>query len=225
MMNRVHSLIAKGDSLSLRERLIMFVLLMAAIWALVDITLTAPLDRARKQEAARLAQAQQRLETVQGLLAQQAAQIPPDVAAQQRLEAARANLEARLKEAGDLQKRMVAPKDMVRALQGLTGNLPGVRLISLDTLPPQAVVQIPATAQPGTKPDGTDEAAGGLYKHGVILSLTGSYEALVRYMAALERLPFGFYWERAELDADKHPEITLTLTLNTLSLERQWLRL
>jgi MSHA biogenesis protein MshJ len=55
------------------------------------------------------------------------------------------------------------------------------------------------------------------------LTLVGNYAALTRYLEKLESLPVGFYWSRAELDASGHPEISLTLTLYTLSLERTWL--
>jgi MSHA biogenesis protein MshJ len=42
-------------------------------------------------------------------------------------------------------------------------------------------------------------------------------------MEKLETMPVGFYWARAELDARAHPNISLTLTLYTLSLEKTWL--
>jgi MSHA biogenesis protein MshJ len=78
------------------------------------------------------------------------------------------------------------------------------------------------TGQPPSRqtPAAASAAAGDVYKHGVKLTLVGGYAALTRYMESWKALPVGFYWARAELDAGAHPEISLTLTLYTLSLER-----
>jgi len=109
---------------------------------------------------------------------------------------------------------------------------PGLRLVSLDTLPPepvgvpvsdkaQSTQQTPAAQTTQATPTTPPPAA--LYRHGVKLTLTGNYAALTRYMTRLEHLPVGFYWARAELDAHEHPEISLTLILYTLSQEATWL--
>jgi len=104
---------------------------------------------------------------------------------------------------------------------------PGLRLVSLDTLAPEAVgVPAPDPARP-TQQTPTAQTAqttpAVLYRHGVKLTLVGNYAALTRYMTRLERLPVGFYWARAELDAHAHPDISLTLILYTLSQEATWL--
>lgn len=215
MNARLKTLLAQGDALTPRERVILLAVLLAGVWAVLDLSLSAPLERARKAETARIQAAQERMISAQDALARQGGTLAPDVAARRRLEDARAALQARLAQAQALQARLVAPQDMPRVLRDLTRAQPGLRLVSLRTLPP-APVGIAAGA-------GHGEA--GLYRHGVSLTLAGSYAALLAYMRALEQRPGGFYWARAELDASRHPEILLTLTLNTLSLERQWLTL
>jgi MSHA biogenesis protein MshJ len=236
--------IQKIDALSLRERAILFVLMLAGIWAAMDALLLAPQERARKLEQGKVTQARAKLAEAEQALVLRGSQPDPDQAARQRLENARLGLNARLQTATRLQARMIAPKDTVRVLQGLLATQPGLRLVSLETLPPQAVGQssqgraTPADAQPAAtdkaspalSPQQGDAAfvsakapTTALFKHGVKLTLVGNYAALTQYMEKLERLPVGFYWARAELDASAHPEIRLTLTLYTLSLERTWL--
>jgi MSHA biogenesis protein MshJ len=226
MKQRLQALLAKGDALSPRERLILFVLLLAAVWALLDTALMSPLQRARQAEAVRIQAAQERLQRAQEALAQVEGRVPPDVAAVRRLESERAAFNSRMQAAQRLQGHLVAPKDMAALLRGLTRSQPGLRLLSLHTLTPQAVGgSAPATAaNPNAQPK-SPAAEAALYKHGVTLTLSGSYAALVNYMRAVERLPVGFFWASAELDASRHPDIELTLTLNTLSLERPWLTL
>jgi len=214
----------KVDALSVRERVILFALMLAGIWAVMDALLLAPQERARKAEQGKVTHARSQLAEAEQTLTLRASQPDPDLAARQRLQNAQQTLNARMQTATRLQARMVAPKDMVQVLQGMLAEHPGLRLASLATLPPEPVgLPVQAHTPSATAPQAvkSDEAA--LFKHGVKLTLVGNYAALTRYMEKLERLPVGFYWARAELDASAHPEISLTLTLYTLSLERTWL--
>lgn len=232
-MKQWNDLLQKIDALTLRERVILFVLMLAGLWAVLDAALLAPQERASKEEQQKIKQARLQLAEAEQVLLMRATAPDPARDARQRLEMAQKTLETRLQAASSMQARLVAPKDQVRVLQGLLGAQPGLRLSRLETLPPEPVSEPvanpqaarvavgPAVESPASKPAEAPPAA--LYKHGVTLTLTGSYDALTRYMERLEHLPLGFYWARAELDAGGHPEISLTLTLYTLSLERTWL--
>lgn len=219
-MKPLSALMQKIDALTLRERVILFVLTLAGVWLLIDAAFLAPQARERKAERQKIAQAQLQIAEAEQMLAVRAAQPDPNRDVRQRLENAQSNLDARMRSAAQLQARMVAPKDQARVLQGLLGDFPGLRLRSLATLPAEPL-GLPDAGQPAASASPPAQAA--LYKHGVRLTLVGGYAALTRYMEKLERLPVGFYWARAELDAGAHPEISLTLTLYTLSLESTWL--
>lgn len=212
-MNRLKPWISRLNALTPRERLIILVLALSGIWALIDATLYSPLARARKEVEVQREQARTAIKESSLLLEQQAGRVDPDASARQRLELARQALQARLQDASRLQGRLVDPREMPRVLQGILGNQPGLRLVGLKTLPPRSMGLGENARQ--------DEAA--LFRHGIEVTVAGDYAGLVRYMEGLEKLPLGFYWERAELDATAHPEVRLTLTLNTLALERTWL--
>jgi MSHA biogenesis protein MshJ len=221
-MKALNDALQKIDAMTLRERAILFVVLLGGIWALLDAVLLAPQERIRKEEQAKVTQARSKLFDAEQAQVLHASQPDPDLAARKRLENARLTLNARMQTAVRLQDRMVAPKNMAQALQGLLLELPGLRLRSLETMPPAPVgLPPPVKAPAGAQPAKADEAA--LFKHGVTLTLVGNYAALTQYMEKLEHLPVGFYWASATLDASAHPEISLTLTLFTLSLERTWL--
>jgi MSHA biogenesis protein MshJ len=74
-------------------------------------------------------------------------------------------------------------------------------------------------AQPAVKPDEL------LYRHGVEVTVQGSYLDMVAYMAALEALPTQLFWGKVALDAQQYPNARLTLTLYTLSLDLKWMKL
>lgn len=223
-MKALHEALQKVDALTLRERAILFILLLAGIWAAMNALLLAPQERARKDEQEKVTQARTKLAAAEQVLMLRASQPDLNQAARQRLESARLTMNTRLQTAVRLQARMVAPKDMVRVLQGMLAEQPGLRLGSLETLAPEAVgLPVQAQNSAATAPQAVKSDDAALFKHGVKLTLIGNYAALTRYMENLERLPVGFYWARTELDASAHPEISLTLTLYTLSLERTWL--
>ncbi|MES2739867.1 MAG: hypothetical protein V4754_02770 [Pseudomonadota bacterium] len=64
-----------------------------------------------------------------------------------------------------------------------------------------------------------------LYRHGVEITLQGSYLDMINYMSTLEALPAQLFWGKARLDAGHYPSATLTLTLYTLSLDQKWMTL
>lgn len=212
-MKQLTEYLAKIDALTPRERVILFALLLAGLWAVVDALLLGPLDKAIQAEQAQLQTAAAQIAGIQDTLTLRDNQVDPARAARQRLETARQALQSRMTETAATQGRLVAAKDMTRVLHGLLANQPGLRLTSLKTLAPEPV-GLPADAKP-------DDAA--LFRQGVKITLVGGYANLVHYMESLEKLPVGFYWSRAEMDARHHPEIELTLTLYTLSTERTWL--
>lgn len=212
-MKRIAGYLERVDALTPRERVILFVLLLAAVWALVDAFLLGPLDKSIAAEQERLQAAASRISAAQDTLTLQEGQRDPTAAVRQRLAAAQQAMTRRMQETADMQQRLVSAKDMTQALQGLLRRQPGLRLAALTTLPPEPI---------GGGSEGT-HAEAVLYRQGVRITLIGGYASLVRYMESLEKLPAGFYWSRAELDASRHPEIALTLTLYTLSMEATWL--
>jgi MSHA biogenesis protein MshJ len=86
---------------------------------------------------------------------------------------------------------------------------------------PKSAPAVPAPPQPVPAP----KARSLLYRHGVEMVLQGSYLDMVSYMDALERLPVQLFWGRAALDAAAYPDVKLSLTLYTLSLDDKWMKL
>ena len=45
-----------------------------------------------------------------------------------------------------------------------------------------------------------------------------------QYLQTLEKLPTQMFWGMAKMDVVKYPQVELTLTLYTLSLDKTWLQ-
>ncbi|MGK5027275.1 type II secretion system protein GspM [Janthinobacterium sp. RB2R34] len=151
---------------------------------------------------------------------------------------ARARLATMLKETdelrGDLRRSqhgLVAPERMVSLLENLLRQHARLRLVSLRTLPVEAVgesVTTPATppvAGAAVVDASPSIAAAVLHRHGVEVVVQGSYADMVAYMQALQTMPTSVFWGQAQLDAQAYPAASLTLTLHTLSTDESWMAL
>ncbi|TCS71894.1 MSHA biogenesis protein MshJ [Sulfuritortus calidifontis] len=204
-------LAAKIDGRTTRERVILFLILLAALYALADLALFTPQARERKQIELKMTEYRRRITLSEDVLNQAVARADPAALARQRLEAARQVLAARSKALEGLSSRLIPPQEMPKLLQALSQRQADIRLVSLRTLQAEAVGAL-AAAQPG-----------GLYRHGVELTLEGSYAGFAAYLERVERLPYGVYWGGLELDATAYPKLTMKLTLYTLSQDKAWL--
>ena len=115
-------------------------------------------------------------------------------------------------------------------LQDMLARNPRLQLVGLSTLPATPLVEkrapaekINATASAPKSQDKLVAATSNVFKHGVQITLQGSYADLHDYLAALEKLPWRMLWSRASLSADDYPRLTLTVTIYTLSLDKAWL--
>jgi MSHA biogenesis protein MshJ len=82
---------------------------------------------------------------------------------------------------------------------------------------PGAAASAPAAA--------SAEAGPVLYRHGVELTVEGSYADLLAYLNALEAMPQRVLWGGVQMKVAQYPKALLTLRLYTLSMDRGWLEL
>lgn len=218
------------DAMSLRERVLIFVMLAAVLVALVMTSVIDPLIAKQKQLSQTLVQSQaqtQALEAQMQALAE-ASRLDPDAPNKQRL----AELDGRRKSAyanlANVKQGLVTPDRMTQVLRDLLGKNPRLKLVSIKTLPAAPLIEDGKAVEIGAKPgaktqEKTPVTALGLYKHGVEISVEGSYADLVGYLAELEHMPWRVYWGGANLSAQGAPVSRLTLTVYTLSLDKTWL--
>ncbi len=204
------------DAMSLRERLFVFAALVVALFALIQLLLIDPVN-------ARRAGAQARVEAADAAIAELAAQQAelgartaddPDQAAREALARATARLAELDAELEQRMHAMVPPERMPQVLRDMARGGAGVRVTALRSLAPKPL-------QPAR---GETTAAAGIWRHGFEITLVGRYADLVAYLERVEALPWQLEWAEARLDASTRPELSLVLTVHTLSLEEAWLR-
>lgn len=200
------------DAATVRQRLLVFLAAAAFLLLLGNALLLQPQRAKQKRLAAETAQYQKELSALQGQASALVGATDPDAASRKREAALRAELSILNTRIAGEQRRFTPPERMRAVLEEMLARNKGLTLVNLRTLP---VVPLAAS--------GSASASGGMYRHGVELSVRGTYGELYDYLRTLEELPSQLYWSRAELTVDEHPELILKLTLYTVSFDRAWL--
>jgi len=214
---------AKYAALTQRERAIVAVAIVLGGGFLIfnfgiDPSLLKARSASRVEVSARAEVAQQ-----SALLAQLTAQnADPDAANRSKLVQARKDLAAISDRLARFEAGMVPPARMQAFLQGLLARGGAIEVIGLKTLP---VTLIGAPAADKVEATAKDKPAAeeGIYQHGIEIRLAGSYNALLNYLAELERMPQRVMWNSISLTVEKHPRNIMVLRVYTLSLDRNWL--
>jgi MSHA biogenesis protein MshJ len=211
------------DARTLRERLLIFA--MAAL-VLVTLVTTLALDPAQ----ARRKLLQQQLTEQQARIAASQAQIQalvaarstdPDAANRARLAALKDRIAASDAKLASFQQGLVSSDRMAAVLHDLLSRNRALKLVSLRTLPVRTLMDEVAKPAATAK---VDDPKGAIYKHGVEVTVEGSYGDLLAYTAELEAMPWQVFWGGANLSVQTYPVSRLTLTLYTMSLDKAWLR-
>jgi MSHA biogenesis protein MshJ len=233
MKQRWQKFAARVDALSQRERIMGFAASAAVLYAVAQAGVIGPL--LRKQELLKIQVVQQQ-NNIAGINAEitqklKEAEADPDAPVRARLAATREE-SARLGESlRSMQQGLVPPDRVAPLLESILRANGRLKMVSLRTLPVESLSSL------GNKKDGAGEepAAGAaskpmpkrelLFRHGVEVTVRGSYLDMVDYMTALEGLPTQLFWGKAQLDVEEYPSVRLTLTLYTLSLDEKWMKL
>lgn len=203
------------DAATLRERAMIFLALAFVLVFIANAVLLEPLRVKQKRLAVEIAEQLKELQTLQSEVPRMAlsVQVDPDAPNRERrktLRAQLARLDARIAQE---QRRFTPPERMRAVLEEMLQRNKGLALVDLRSIP---VVPI-GGARSGSA------TSGGLYRHGIELTVSGSYLDLYEYLRTLEKLPTQLYWRQAELTVSEHPVVTLKLTAYTVSFDPAWL--
>jgi MSHA biogenesis protein MshJ len=212
---------ARIDAMALRERAMVFcsaatMLLFLYFWLLgnptADRLRSVSREISKKQADTRVIQ-----DNVRKLVGGDDSTGPASFAARiEDLKKRVATADARLAQE---QQGLLPPNRIPALLEEILKRDRKLDLISLRSIPALAMTP-EGSAQVATP---TNSANGiRVYRHGVEITVRGSYFDLLRYLSALEAQPIRMFWKDVEIATADYPRITMKLTVYTLSLERSW---
>ena len=231
---RVLQLAARMDALSLRERGMVFGATVAVLAFAGHTFVLAPQDAKQAALRTQIDQQQAAIAAIDGEITArvEGSRIDPDAQSRARLNTMQQEMGQLGSQLLALEHGLVPPERMGPLVDGILRANGRLKLVSMRTLPAEPLAApgaAPAAAAAPAANAGAAPAAATdvplLYRHGVEVTVRGNYLDMVDYMSALDAMPTRMFWGRARLDVETYPGARLTLTLHTLSLDRQWMKL
>ena len=198
------------DALELRERVLLLAATVAVVFLSVDSVGLQPTLKAQQVTEERISELEMKL----GALRQQAMLLSyktdEDTLAvryqsRDTLAAELAALDARL---GDQLGALVEPAQAAELLEQMLTRHRGLRITSLR-----------ASAEPLKEVAGNAHQAGKLGRYQLDLVLEGGYLDLMRYLEALESMPWKFFWQMVDFRVNDYPRAVSRLQLYTLGAQ------
>lgn len=217
MLDKFKLLIEKFNNLTLRERvlvLIAFLVVMQQAW---DSLVWIPLDKQQHALLARETAINKEMLQLQvdlKILTAKATQ-DPDRETKAQIAKLEAQLAAINQQIESTSASLVSPAEMARLLEQLLTSEAGLKLKTLTTLNSEPLI----SSEDQAKTQGSYQ----IYRHGFSIEFEGSYMATLRYIEALEKLPWTFFWDGVEYRVERYPDSTVRLNLYTLSLSEGWI--
>lgn len=231
-MEQIKNIAEKINNLSLRERAMVFIGLIAVIFTLWDSLLITPLvDRQKKVVAEINKKNSERLVLVTKIQASinQSKQDPDagNVAKLQTLRSRLIDVQAELESSTD---NLVTPDDMPKILETVLHKTGGLTLNNLKSLGVSPLVakeesegeaekNVTVNDESKLTADNIDNA----YKHRLRIEFNGDYLTTLNYLKELEALEWGFFWDSFELNVDEYPDSNASIEIFTLSLNENWI--
>lgn len=227
MKERILQLRARIDALSLRERGLVCLAVCALLAFIGHALFLAPMQATQQALRGQIAQQRTDIAAIDEAIASrvQAFQLDPDAAARTRLNALRQEMGQLGDQLLAIEHGLVPPERMGPLVDGILRANGRLKLVAMRTLPAEPLAGPNAPAAAASVPTAAPAAAPLLYRHGIEVTVRGNYLDMVDYMSALDAMPTRMFWGRAQLDVEEYPAARLTLTLHTLSLDRQWMKL
>lgn len=235
-MSRFAALQQRFDAMQPRERLLISlaagVLLVLGLYVLW----IEPASKAAASNATQIESLAPQVESARAALAIVQEELARDPEAERRLA-----LDRLKQESGELDARLradeaavIPPGRMPAVLRDLLGRDARLRVLGVRALPPEVLRWSPAPAPaptPGTAAAAPTaeatvpsmEGIPALYRHRVVLRFEGDYAAALDYVRAVEALPFRVRLHDLNVDAERWPALTITLTVETLGLQEGWI--
>lgn len=204
------------DQKSTRERAFLVVAVAATAFTLWSLVLMGPLRAYRTQLRGELDTAATNIRMlktrVEALVGQTSADPNEENRrAKEELERELARLDAELESATI---GLIRPDEMAGALRELLRREKNLRLVRLETQAAEPLFAEDDEPEPGQHT---------IFRHGIVIELRGDYMSTLRYMEAIESLPWRFFWDQLEYEVQTYPEARIVLSVHSLSAGEGWI--
>lgn len=222
MKDKFKQLIARIDAFNRRERIMLFFAVIVCAYIIWNAVLLGPLEEEKKRytdEVALLGGQISKIETEVNSIVQKH-QIDPD-------KANKASLTRLVKDITVIDKKLkaatlglITPKQMPGVLEDVLLKSKNVKLVRMESIPAVSMVEQLGV---GSKKPVTEDVSAGIFRHGLLMEIEGSYLNTLLFLKSLEHLEWKLYWDSIEFKTKKYPNANVIIKVYTLSLDKGWI--
>jgi MSHA biogenesis protein MshJ len=221
-------LAARFDAMQQRERVLVLLAAVVGTALVYDALVLQPLEARKKRLTQQVAESRQNIRTADATLKAQESIADPQAVKRSYRDALRKQLTEIDQNMQGLQRGLVPPERMALLMEDMLKRSRGLQIVSLRTLPVQrfetpGAAPAARAADKGAKPAVPQDPERVIYQHSFEITLLGTYADLHEYLAQLEKLPWRMFWGRINVSSESHPRLRVTMTVQTLSLNKAWL--
>ena len=218
LKNQLRGWAGRIDAMSIRERALIFITVLVALYFLAVNVLFGPLnaqkDRLQKQLDLKRQETQALEAQIQAMVATGGE--GPEAVKRKKLEALRENLKTMDAGLVHVTAGLVPPKEMARLIEQMLLKNHGLQVMKVESIP----------ATPLLEGGASGGATGAMvYKHGMNIEIKGGYLDILRYLKSLEALPWKVFWGQMTLKTETYPDSRVSLLIYTLSTHEAWIGL
>jgi len=208
---RIKALGQRIDALTLRERTLLLLTVVAVLFGIWYAALYRPLlarANAAEKSVTQLQKHFQRTTRELQKLVGQSGRSPND-RARARLASLKSRIADNDRKLTGATAGLIPPARMGTVLKTLLLEEPGLKLVSVDS----------EAARPLVK----GQKNGPLFTHGLTLTFDGRYGAALDYLRKVEALPWQLDWDSIRIITRDYPKNRITLQVHTISFSEAWL--
>jgi hypothetical protein len=211
IVERIRAAEERVDRLSLRERALLLLALIAVVFLVLDTWLIRPLDRQHERVTDELSQVRQRIDSLSASIEAVAGRerTDPDAALRVELEQLRQQVAQLERKLAGIDTGLLTPEQALEILSELLAERPSIRMVSLIKLP--------------AEPLDPEVDRAGIFVQRFRVVIESSYQGVIEYASLIEELPRGLYWDSLQLDVSEWPTSRTEIVLYMLTFEEDWL--
>ena len=227
----------KIDARNLRERGLLFVCALAVVFLLWNLLVQSSFAKQQQVLNKQLQDISSQRQTLDAQVASITLALATDPNLEQKNHIAqiKAEISELDNQLGSLTQGLVSADKLPQILQEVLTKMSRLTLLRVQTLPAdelplivagdvdqQATPSIQAiqASPPTTK---TTSQGAGVFKHSVVVRVSGSYFELLEFVRLLEVSEWRFYWEQLDYRVTRYPNADILLRVYTLSAEKGYL--
>lgn len=218
MKEYIEQLRTRIDAMSLRERGLLFIVIIVVLALLSNALLFAPLHRKQQEALSKINTLQQKASVSEAEIQKILQRRSSDPNAENRRLEQQYTMQLAMidKAIAARVHGLITPRQMPKVLQAVLERQTGLKLLHIENEASKPLIQ-PAA---GSK---NDDAYVGIYRHEVRLELEGDYLNTLAYLKALQTLPWVLYWDELDISTVKYPKAHILIVVHTLSLDKGWI--